>query len=554
MVNKSPDRTTLLNETAPRRITELSVKLEVLRLEMKRNPENISKLEELHKTRDELLQLRREVNRTKRYTEISWKELSNWAVDLDNIPASNLMRIDRDNKTERRWEFFSRSYLYKRTIDESGNIYEEPSDGKSLKEGDTLFIDLWKNTGKKSAYWTIWLWDMLSIDIWYIKINGAIWIRSIVNGRVWYYTKPSPDGYIAVFTGNTITIPSASEISEFTKIKAPKLERNTSQEESDKAFDMRIERIERHPESSNIEYSTNMRESYDFWKSKWLSEEQIAGFLANEYQESKCNPWAESDKENGVFKAKGIFQWHPARRDAILKATGINIEIASHWDQLKAAWWEITEDSFEKKVFPLLKNASTASEAAGIISKIYLRPKNEVWEMNERWKIAQNIFNQFRFINNPELANLAEWEANKKIVEFALDAQKRGDILWAEHCTDWVDKIYRETTWNTVYRNSLYNGVSQSKIWLWTWLHGTHADTNQIAIIQPGNHIMVDHMENWKFSRGRTHSVIALSRPINGIVEVVSYPNNRILPRVEKYDLMWEWRAKNGKVLRIQAA
>ena len=43
------------------------------------------------------------------------------------------MRIDKESKL-RRGEFLSKSFLYKRTTDKEGNIFEEPSDGKDLKE------------------------------------------------------------------------------------------------------------------------------------------------------------------------------------------------------------------------------------------------------------------------------------------------------------------------------------------------------------------------------------------------------------------------------------
>lgn len=103
-----------------------------------------------------------------------------------------------------------------------------------------------------------------------------IGVRSIVNGRVGYYTKPSPDGYIPVFTGTLVKIPAATDIGSFEKVKSPALTRNIDQKESDAATDMRIERLERMPESSTLEVSILTRESYDFWKSKGLSEVVIA--------------------------------------------------------------------------------------------------------------------------------------------------------------------------------------------------------------------------------------------------------------------------------------
>ena len=539
-----------LLETAPTRIDELKLKLQELKKEVQVHPNNLQKLEEIRKTREELLSLQREFNRTKQYTTISNNRLAEWKTSLDSIDASSLMRIDKETSKDTRGEFLSRSFLYKRLTDSEWNISELPVESEKIKDWDELFVDLGKSTSRKSAYWKIGLGDMLPVWIWYVSVNGAIGVRAIINGRVGYYTKPSPDGYIPVFTGTIVKIPSASDIGIFEWKKDPALKRNIDQKESNAATDMKIERLEHMPESSNIEVSTLMRESYDFWKSKWFSEEQIAWLLANESRESRCNPNAEDEKKVSY----GIFQWKKERRDIIHTKTGIDIMKSSHKQQLEAAFWEMTEDGFEKKLLPLLKNAKTSKEAASIISSEYLRPGDASGEPKIRWEMAENIFNQFKYINNPELANLPEWEANKRIVEFALDAQRRWDILGAIHCTDWVDRVYKQTTWTSVYRNSLYDGVSGTKISLWTGYHGTHASLGQLSIIQPWNHIMVDHMENGQFSQGRTHSVIALSRPINGIVEVVAYPNWWKPPVIEKYDLTWESRAKNGKVLRIQSA
>lgn len=60
---------------------------------------------------------------------------------------------------------------------------------------------------------------MLSTDIGYVKVNGKIGVRSIVDNRVGYYTIPSRSGYIPVFTGDTVSIPTATEISNFEKQK-----------------------------------------------------------------------------------------------------------------------------------------------------------------------------------------------------------------------------------------------------------------------------------------------------------------------------------------------
>ena len=57
---------------------------------------------------------------------------------------------------------------------------------------------------------------------------------------------------------------------------------------------------------------------------------------------------------------------------------------SSHKQQLEAAFWEMTEDGFEKKVLPLLKNTKTSQEAASIISSEYLRPGDDSGEAKIR--------------------------------------------------------------------------------------------------------------------------------------------------------------------------
>ena len=514
-------------------------RLDALQDELKKSKD----VEQSKRIKAEILAIKREFNRSKQFEVVFNKKPTEWKNSLDTISAADLMHLDKEVSKDKRGEFLSKSFLYKRITDNEGNSTEEPTDGKNIKEWDILFVDFGKN---KSANRSIWLWHMLGVELWYVEVDWKIWVRSIINWRVWYYTKPSPDGYIPVFTGTIVTIPSASMIWDFEKTKDNKLQRNMDQTESDKMNDLYIEKLEQIPEDSNVEVSILMRESYDFLKNKWLTDEQIAGIIANEYQESRCNPRANNN--NISF---GIFQWKPDRIEKIKKATGIDIYTADHLDQLKALWWEMTEDPYEKKVFPLLKQAKTPSEAATIFVNEFERPADKFWEPIKRGRIAENIYNQFRFINNPELANIAEWPANIAIVDMALSLQSRWDFLNAEHCTDWVDLIYNRTIGKSVYSTKLYYDWIE-KIGKWTGLWGTPA-TTEILAIKPWMHVIVDKPKDNEYNQWKTHSFIALSSPIDGILKVVSYPNNGIPPKIETYDLYAKWRwDKDGKVLRIQ--
>ena len=161
-----------LLETAPTRIDELKLKLQELKKEIQVHPNNLQKLEEIRKTREELLSLQREFNRTKQYTTISNNRLAEWKTSLDNIDASSLMRIDKETSKDTRGEFLSRSFLYKRLTDSEWNISELPIESEKIKDWDELFVDLGKSTSRKSAYWKIGLGDMLPVWIWYVSVNG----------------------------------------------------------------------------------------------------------------------------------------------------------------------------------------------------------------------------------------------------------------------------------------------------------------------------------------------------------------------------------------------
>lgn len=352
-------------------------KLQELEKQLKEAKENNQKRE----IRMQILQLRRELNRTKQFTEISENTLVEWKTSLDDIKASDLLKVDKESKL-RRGEFLSKSFLYKRTTDSEWNIFEEASDGKDLKEGDTLYVDFWKNV---SANRNIGAAHMLPVDILYVKINGVIWIRSIINNRIGYYNKNNPSGYLPIFSWDTIEIPKKAEIDAFEKNTSTEwFVKNTDQKSSDEATDMHIARLESWANlPTHVEINKNTQESYNFWISKWFSHAQASGIIANEYRESAGNPRAIWDG----WKALWIFQWHPDRRKVILEDTGIDISTASHSEQLEAAWWEM--NNVETKVMSPLRSSTTPQDAASIFSRLYERPANSESEEAMRWEMAE---------------------------------------------------------------------------------------------------------------------------------------------------------------------
>ncbi len=210
----------------------ITMRLQNLQEELKKDPKN-------KQIREQIAEIRRELNRTKQYSNITQENSKKLigSKNIDTASAATLIKIDREEWG--RGEFLSRSFLYKQTKDSGGNIYEEPSNGKDLREWDTLLVDFGKN---KNAYNLIGLGHMLTADIGYIKVNWKIGIRSIINNRVGYYTQANPSWYIPIFTWDIVTLPTTSEIGAFEKQKDSSLRRNSNQNESNKANDLYLEK------------------------------------------------------------------------------------------------------------------------------------------------------------------------------------------------------------------------------------------------------------------------------------------------------------------------
>lgn len=120
-----------------------------------------------------------------------------------------------------------------------------------------------------------------------------------------------------------------------------------------------------------------------FFESKGWSKAQAAGIVANLHSESAMNPGAVGDSGS----AFGIAQWHPDRQANFAKLMGKDIKGSTLAEQLEFVNHELTAGK-EMRAGGALRGASTAGEAASIISRMYERPADVQGEAAKRAKLA----------------------------------------------------------------------------------------------------------------------------------------------------------------------
>jgi flagellum-specific peptidoglycan hydrolase FlgJ len=319
--------------------TSTQAKLDVLQRQL----EQAEKQEDRIRIRSEILAIKRSYNRTKQFTEISGNKLAEWKNNLDNISAADLMRIDKELWKEKRWEFLSKSFLYKRTQDSEGNISEEPTDGKRLKEGDTLFVDFGNN---KSAESKVWAWDFIGIDIKVIKITDTSWQtrigkRSIQWNKVWYYDE---QWYIPIYNNYTIEIPKLSETEEYIKASNPSIILSTNEENENTAKDAFIETASRFEQFGEWFSPWNILEKKEF--------QRKATELAKNIENKFWIPWqvtyAQATLETwyGRSAPNNNYFWIKWWNNAWLKTKEV-----INWKEVEITasfrWYNSMEESFE---------------------------------------------------------------------------------------------------------------------------------------------------------------------------------------------------------------
>lgn len=113
------------------------------------------------------------------------------------------------------------------------------------------------------------------------------------------------------------------------------------------------------------------------------SKEQALGLAANFAQESNFNPAAVGDGG----RAYGIGQWHPDRQAAFQEFAGKPIQGSSLDEQVAFADYEMRRGR-ERAAGERLAAATTAAEAASIVSQYYERPADRAGEARRRAMVA----------------------------------------------------------------------------------------------------------------------------------------------------------------------
>ncbi len=122
----------------------------------------------------------------------------------------------------------------------------------------------------------------------------------------------------------------------------------------------------------------------DFFRRAGWSQEQATGIAANLQQESGFNPQA----RNG--NAVGLAQWLGPRKEEFARLFGHSLEDSSFNEQLQFIQHELTRGG-EQRAGQLLRGATTAGEAAGIVSRYYERPGDGDAEASRRARMAEEL-------------------------------------------------------------------------------------------------------------------------------------------------------------------
>lgn len=123
-----------------------------------------------------------------------------------------------------------------------------------------------------------------------------------------------------------------------------------------------------------------------YFMAQGWTREQAAGITANIQRESAFDPSAVGDKG----QAYGLAQWHPKRQADFKAQFGKDIRGSSFEDQLAFIQYEMTLGD-EREAGRRLRAATSAADAAAIVSKHYERPADREGEASRRGQLAMSM-------------------------------------------------------------------------------------------------------------------------------------------------------------------
>jgi flagellum-specific peptidoglycan hydrolase FlgJ len=460
--------------------------------------------------REEILSIRRSFNRTRQYAEIASLKLAEGKNNLDSISAADLMKIDKEISKDKRGEFLSKSFLYKRTQDADGNTFEEPTDGKNLKEGDILYVDF---GGNKSAESKVGIGDFLPVDTKVVKItdlNGKTRIgkRSIQGNKVGYYDE---QWYIPVYNGYKVEIPKNLEVETYIKTSNQSIVLSSNTDDENKAKDAFIDVAERYEKFWEGFAPWNMAEKKEFQ----LKATEMAKKIESKYNIPWQVTYAQATLETGYGKRapNNNYFWIKGGNGTWMKTKefvdGKEVEITANF-----RWYTSMEESFE--------------DYAKLLST------------NTRYKDA------FQYSNNPELflnevikggyatdplyVEKAKkiWDSYDKIKNFNIEApeligkttpdqfiSQAGKYLWTMYLW-WGNTEYGIDCSHLVSKSLIDLGAATPSFYRVAADLRNMIPNKPLTEIQRGDLIFWHGWERWV-----SHVAIATGTPSNGAVSIL---------------------------------
>ena len=145
-----------------------------------------------------------------------------------------------------------------------------------------------------------------------------------------------------------------------------------------------------------------------FFTDKGWSKEQAAGLVSNLNAESRLDVNSKGDKENGVYKAFGIAQWHPDRQAIFKEVYHKDIHDATYEEQLAYVDYEL-KHGYNKPAGDALKRQTSPAAAAAVVEQKYERSKLGLsgGVQKERVDNAIKFANLDNIKSNPNVLNVA---------------------------------------------------------------------------------------------------------------------------------------------------